>query len=76
MAHISVKVPADLHKALMKKAKELGNLKISDTVRILLRSALSESENRDNTYKLLELFIKMGVKNGNEILNAAEKIHK
>lgn len=76
MAHISVKVPAELHKALMKKSKELGNLKLSDTVRILLRSALSESENRDNTYKLLELFIKMGVKNGNEILSAAEKIHK
>jgi metal-responsive CopG/Arc/MetJ family transcriptional regulator len=63
MAHISVKVPADLHKALTKKSKELGNLKLSDTVRILLRSALSESENRD-------------VKNGDEILKAAEKICK
>ena len=77
MKHISIKVTDDLYKAVTRKSKELGNIKLSDTVRTLLRSALeSNNQPEDKTYKLLELFIKLGVKNGETILQEAEKLNR
>lgn len=46
MESISIRFSSDLYKDLVKKSKELGGLNLSDTVRILLRSALDESRTK------------------------------
>ena len=48
MPLLSVQITPVLHKNLKQKAKEMGGLKISDTVRILLQNALNVSEQPNN----------------------------
>ncbi len=53
MPHISLKISEGLYQQLKLKAKEMGDLKISDAVRILLRSAIENQAPKDDK-KLLK----------------------
>ena len=47
MPLLSVQITPTLHKSLKQKAKEMGGLKISDAVRILLQKALDTTQSND-----------------------------
>jgi hypothetical protein len=55
MRHLSIRLPEHLYQQLETKAHEMGDLKISDTIRILLCASLSESTVRYDfkTYTLV-----------------------
>ena len=44
MRHLSVKIPDDLYQKLEQKAKELGQVKMSDALRLLLQDVLGSPD--------------------------------
>ncbi len=87
MEPISIRFLPDLHKALVKKSKEMGGLNLSDTIRILLRSVLDDKKTKVKnkqfqyiaaTYYLLNDYIlnleEKGVRINKKAHEKAEKI--
>ena len=86
MANISVQISDELHKKLVRKAHEIGDLKLSDTIRILLKMALeipnpfsgAKPKNKElqyliTTYHLVNEFVSSLEDKGTKINNAAHK---
>ena len=86
MPQISVKISEHLNQQLLQKAREMGGIKISDAVRILLQNALegSTSKNDKNlikkslhyavtSYYMLQEFILTESKEGTALNDAAHE---
>ena len=75
MRHLSVKIPENLYEQLEYKAQEMGKLKISDAVRILLCASLSESNMRYDlkTYTLVHEAIMSLVDDPQSLIDRAEQ---
>ena len=52
MHPLSIRLSPKLYKALVKRSKEMGDLKLSDTIRRLLRAALESEDPNSETTKV------------------------
>jgi antitoxin component of RelBE/YafQ-DinJ toxin-antitoxin module len=86
MANISIKVPDDLYEQLKQKAHAMGELKLSDALRILLKAAVENPTDLTNrkakgkelqylvtTYYLVNEYITSLEGKGTKLNNAAHK---
>lgn len=87
MQLLSVRIPGKLYRTLKAKSKQLEDENLSFTIRRLLEFALEayevgnknsikKNELPQKIYNLLEVLVRKGVKNGDEILSEAEKMSK